>query len=91
MLIPLYCNVEETNIVGDTIITLIPEHVQGISIEIVLVMDRPNVDTDVLQSGYIPRVESKIQETAYFKHFFSRWCKYKIQINIGHSGHLKCY
>ena len=33
MLIPLYCNVEETNTVGDTIITLIPEHVQGISIE----------------------------------------------------------
>ena len=51
MLIPLYCNVEETNTVGDTIITLIPEHVQGISIVIVLVMDRPNVDTAVLQCG----------------------------------------
>ena len=51
MLIPLYCNVEETNTVGDTIITLIPEHVQGISIEIVLVMNRPNVDSAVLQCG----------------------------------------
>ena len=53
MLIPLYCNVEETNTVGDTIITLIPEHVQGISIsiEIVLVMDRSDVDTAVLQCG----------------------------------------
>ena len=51
MLIPLYCNVEETNTVGDTIITLIPEHVQGVSIEIVLVMNRPNVDTAVRQRG----------------------------------------
>ena len=51
MLIPLYCNVEETNTVGDTIITLIPEHVQGIFIEIVLLMNRPDVDTAVLQCG----------------------------------------
>ena len=51
MLIPLYCKVEETKTVGDTIITLIPEHVQGISIEIVLVMDWPNVYSAVLQCG----------------------------------------
>ena len=51
MLIPLYCNVEETNTVGDTIRTLITEHVQGISIEIVLVMNRSDVDTAALQCG----------------------------------------